>query len=106
MKAAPVRGEVILGWSAHFLIGISFAFLLVLVYGKEWLEAPLLLPALIIGITTVCAPLFIMQPAFGFGFGSSKLPKPNIRRLKSLSTHAAYGFGLYLTALLLNRLWN
>jgi hypothetical protein len=46
-----------------------------------------------------------MQPAFGFGFASSKLPDPNIRRLKSLSTHIVYGIGLYLAALLVNYLW-
>lgn len=97
----PVRGEVALGWAAHYLVGIAFAFLLVVLYGKAWLEQPTLFPALVIGIVTLCAPLFVMQPALGFGIASSKLSKPNMRRLKSLSTHLAYGIGLYLTAVLM-----
>ncbi|MGH7491187.1 MAG: DUF2938 family protein [bacterium] len=83
MMTTPVHGELVIGWAAHYLIGITFAFLLVLFYGKEWLEKPMLYPALIIGIITVCAPLFIMQPAFGFGIASSNLPKPNIKRVYS-----------------------
>jgi len=106
MMIAPVHGESVIGWAAHYLIGISFAFLLILFFGREWLEKPLLYPALIIGLITLCAPLFIMQPAFGFGIASSNLPKPNIRRLKSLLTHLIYGIGLYLTALLIVQLWN
>jgi hypothetical protein len=43
-----------------------------------------------------------MQPAFGFGIASSKLPHPNLLRLKSLGTHLIYGIGLYGNAILLN----
>jgi hypothetical protein len=105
MSSLPVRGEVILGWVSHYLIGISFAFLLILCYGTDWLGNPHLLPALVIGLITLAAPLFIMQPAFGFGLASSKLPNPNARRFKSLLTHTVYGIGLYGSALLLNQLW-
>ena len=98
IMANPVRGELLLGWSAHYLIGITFSFLLILLYGKEWLEKPQFYPAVFIGIITVVAPFFIMQPAFGFGVASSKLSNPNIRRFKSLVTHLIYGVGLYLTA--------
>jgi len=106
MMTAPVRGELLMGWSAHYLIGISFAFLLILLFGKEWLDEPLILPALIVGIITVISPLFIMQPAFGFGIASSKLSDPNLRRLKSMLTHVVYGFGLYLSAVVLQQLWS
>jgi hypothetical protein len=106
LSTKPVRGELVIGWASHYLIGVTFAFLLVWVYGIEWLARPVPCPALVIGIVTVCAPLFIMQPAFGFGFASSHLPRPNIRRLKSLSTHVMYGIGLYVTALLIAHIWN
>lgn len=102
MKTEPVRVEVIMGWTAHYLIGIGFSFLLFIVYGKEWIEEPMLFPAVLIGLITVVAPLFIMQPAFGFGIASSKLPSPNMRRIKSLMTHLIYGIGLYISALLVN----
>src|SRR4051812_18989584 len=35
-KAAPVRGELALGWAAHYSIGISFAALLLAVSGLTW----------------------------------------------------------------------
>lgn len=101
MNTLPVKGELFLGWTAHYLIGITFAFLLIIFYGEVWLVKPTLGPAIIIGVITAVAPLFIMQPAFGFGMGSSKLSNPNMRRIKSLLTHLVYGIGLYLTALLL-----
>jgi hypothetical protein len=105
MKTAPARGELIIGWIVHYFIGIAFAFLLLLIYGKAWLEKPNLYHALIIGVITLIAPLFIMQPAFGFGIASSQLPKPNIRRLKSMATHLVYGIGLFITAYVLHKYW-
>ena len=98
-KSAPVKGELWMGWCAHYSIGISFAALLVSVYGLEWVRTPSLLPALLIGISTVVAPLFILQPALGAGIASSKTPTPVFNSLKSLATHTIFGFGLYLAAL-------
>lgn len=102
MNTEPVSGELIIGWTVHYLIGITFSFLLIIVYGNAWLNEPSFYPAVIIGLITVIAPLFIMQPAMGFGIASSKLPNPNIRRIKSLFTHLVYGIGLYISALLVN----
>jgi hypothetical protein len=79
--------------------------LLVLLYGKNWLDQPTLYPAFIIGIVTVIAPFYIMQPAFGFGIAFSKLPNYNLLELKSLLIHSVYGLGFYLTALLLTEIW-
>jgi len=75
-KAAPIIGELWIGWFADYSIGVAFAVLLLAVYGLEWARKPTLLPALIIGIVTVVAPLFILQPALGAGIASSKTPKP------------------------------
>lgn len=100
----PIPYELILGWTVHYLIGISFAFILIAVYGISWLNEPSFLPAIIIGLITSIAPFFIMQPAFGFGIASSKLPHYNLLRLKSLGTHLIYGIGLYVSAILLNKI--
>ncbi|MGJ1204274.1 DUF2938 domain-containing protein [Sphingobacterium lactis] len=104
MDSPPQPNELLLGWVAHYFIGISFAFLLILVTGKEWLTKPTLLPALIIGILTTVAPFFLMQPAFGFGIAASKLPDPNMTRMKSIITHSVYGLGLYGSAILIHAL--
>lgn len=104
MITPPVQNELFIGWTAHYLIGISFSFVLILVFGNEWLEKPLLVPAILIGLATVIAPLFIMQPALGFGIASSNLPKPIVRVIKSTITHLVYGTGLYLSALMVNKI--
>lgn len=99
-KAAPVAGEGALGWLLHYVIGIAFAAALVAVAGRGWLAAPTLAPALAVGIATVGAPLFVMQPAMGLGIASSKTPTPLRNCLRSLANHAVFGLGLYLSALL------
>lgn len=97
-EAAPVKGERYLGWGLHYAIGIAFAALLVSLFGLQWVRHPTLLPALGVGVSTVAAPLFIMQPALGAGIASSKTPAPFRNILKSLANHTVFGLGLYLAA--------
>lgn len=97
-KAAPVRGELALGWAAHYFTGITFALLLAALAGPIWLHAPSLWPALYFGIGTVVLPLFVMQPAMGAGIASSRTPTPALNVLKSLANHTVFGIGLYAAA--------
>jgi hypothetical protein len=97
-RATPVRGERQMGWIAHYAIGISFAVLLVTAFGLGWARAPSLAPALIVGLATVAAPLFVLQPAIGAGIASSKTARPVFNATKSVVTHIVYGLGLYLAA--------
>jgi Protein of unknown function (DUF2938) len=99
-KAPPIRGERIIGWSAHYVIGIAWAALLLAIWGLEWARRPTWPPAMIVGLVTVVAPFFIMQPGMGLGIAASKAPRPNIARLKSLASHTVYGVGLYGSAVL------
>lgn len=101
-KVPEKKGECLAGWIAHYMIGITLALIFVLLAGEEWLINPTVIPAIVFGIVTVIAPLFIMQPAFGFGFAASKTPNPGQARLRSLMNHAAFGVGLYLFAILIN----
>lgn len=100
-KATAVRGELLLGWFAHYTLGISFAALLLSTFGLKWARSPSLFPALFIGMVTVAAPLLILQPALGAGIASTKTPRPLFNSMKSLVTHTVYGLGLYLTAIAL-----
>jgi hypothetical protein len=102
-KAAPVRGEVQLGWFVHYLTGIGFALLLTWLAGPDWMQAPTLLPALAFGIGTVTAPFFVMQPAMGAGIASSRTATPYLNRLRSLANHTVYGLGLYAAAVATSR---
>jgi hypothetical protein len=87
IAAAPrMRGERLIGWTAHYFIGMAFAALLLGIWGLDWIREPRLGPALIVGVGTVAAPIFLMQPAMGMR---------NAARLQSLLTHAIFGVGLY-----------
>ena len=99
-QAAPVRDEAVLGWTAHYLIGVLFAAVLLALVGQEWVQGPTFAPALLAGLVSVAAPFCILQPGMGAGLAASKTPHPNAARLRSLMAHAAFGIGLYLAALL------
>jgi hypothetical protein len=97
IASAPQKSsECMLGWSAHYMIGVTFAIAFVAFAGNNWLQRPTLIPAVIFGVVTVMMPFFIMQPAFGLGFAASKTSNPTQARLRSLMNHAAFGVGLYL----------
>lgn len=97
--AEPKARECAVGAVAHYTIGAAFALLLVLLTSGEWLLRPTLLPALGVAVVTLVFPFFLMQPALGLGAASSRSADPTRARLKSLMSHVAFGFGLYLCAL-------
>ena len=101
--AAPKkRAECMVGWIAHYTIGVMFAIVFAALVGNNWFQHPTPMPAIIFGVVTVLAPFLIMQPSFGFGFAASKTSNPTQARLRSLVNHTAFGIGLYLFALLVN----
>lgn len=91
----PVKGERLIGWIAHYLIGIAFAAVLLAFWGLDWARHPTLGPALIVGIGSAVAPFFVMQPGMGAGIAASRTPRPAAARINSLITHAIFGAGLY-----------
>ncbi|WP_413513549.1 DUF2938 domain-containing protein [Myroides odoratus] len=105
VQAQPISGEKAIGWGAHYLIGVTFAFVLLVICGVDWVNHPTLIPALLVGILTTVAPYFMMQPAFGFGVAASKTPNPKVARMRSLATHTIYGIGLYLGGMLFHFLF-
>jgi len=97
-KSPSVPRELLMGWCAHYTIGVSFAALLLATFGLPWARTPTLFPALLVGVATVVAPWFILQPALGAGIASRKTPTPVFNAVKSLVTHAVFGIGLFLAA--------
>jgi DUF2938 family protein len=99
IAASPaVAGERVIGWTAHYLIGIAFAGLLLAIWGLDWARNPTIGPALIVGIGSVTAPFLLMQPGMGAGVAASRTPRPAGARLHSLTTHGIFGLGLYAAA--------
>jgi hypothetical protein len=99
--SAPVPHERAIGWAAHYGIGVAFAFLLLLGWGLDWAHEPTIVPPLVVGLGTILAPWFVMQPAMGAGIAGSRTPHPATTRLRNLGTHAVYGLGLYVMAVVL-----
>lgn len=97
-ESHPIRGEHLIGWVAHYLIGIGYAGLLILTGGEAWVNNPTVSLALVIGIVTVVAPFFILQPGMGAGIAASNTNHPNSARLHSVINHTVFGFGLFLSA--------
>lgn len=99
-KTTPVHGELIIGWSTHYITGVIFACVLLSIWGMDWAYHPTLFPALISGAVSVVAPFFILQPAIGAGIAASKTPNPTLARLRSFLAHISFGIGLYVSAML------
>ena len=93
--AAPVRGERVTGWTAHYLVGIAFASILLAVWGIGWVRHPTIAPALIVGIGSVAAPFLLMQPGMGAGIAARRSADPGAARRRSVVMHAMFGLGLY-----------
>jgi len=103
ISATPqLAGERLLGWTAHFVIGVLFAALFLALIGPNWLPDPRPLPALLFGLATALAPFCVMQPAFGAGVAGRHTPSPWRTRAHTLLTHAIFGMGLHATARLIS----
>jgi len=99
IAAAPQkRSECTVGWIAHYVVGMVYALAFVALVSGSWLARPTLLPAMLFGIGSVLVPYLIMQPSFGLGIAASRTPNPMQARLRSLVAHAAFGAGLYVSA--------
>jgi hypothetical protein len=100
-NAAPYAYEVALGWAFHYVVGVAYGIILVVVVGTGWLAAPTFLPAFILGVVTVGAGWFLLAPGMGAGWAASKRPKPMQVRALNLVAHTVFALGLYGTALLI-----
>jgi len=99
-QSPPVANELAIGWVCHYLVGILFAAVLLAVWGTGWAQAPSFGPALIVGLVTVGAGWFILQPGMGVGVACSGAPKPSLARLQNVVGHVVFAVGLYATALI------
>jgi hypothetical protein len=95
LASPPVRRERLIGWTAHYLIGVAFAAILLAIWGSDWARHPTIAPALIVGFGSVAAPFLLMQPGMGAGIAASRTPHPASARRRSVVTHVVFGAGLY-----------
>jgi hypothetical protein len=90
-----VSYERAIGWSTHYLVGVVYA-ALYLVLSTVLSRTPDVYSATLFGAVTVAAPWLILQPGLGAGYFASRTPKPNRTRMLNLLSHLVFGIGLYL----------
>ena len=100
-SSPAIGGELAIGWIMHYVVGVSFALALLLVWGDGWALAPTFGPALIVGLVTVGAGWFILQPGMGVGVACSGAPNPSLARMNNVVGHIVFALGMYLTARLI-----
>ncbi|MEH2555172.1 hypothetical protein V1286_002701 [Bradyrhizobium algeriense] len=99
ITATPaVRGELAIGWTFHYAVGIAYAALYLVSLRSIFGSEPSLLSAVAFGLIVLVAPWFVMQPALGLGFMAAHTPKPTAVRTLNISVHTWFGVGLYLGA--------
>ncbi|WP_333715581.1 DUF2938 family protein [Pantoea eucrina] len=70
----PIQGEGLAGWAIHYLTGIAFAFIPVVLTGAGWYHEPEVFTAVFTAFLTLLAPFMILQPALGFGLAAVRTP--------------------------------
>jgi hypothetical protein len=66
IASAPRKSaECMVGWIAHYMIGITFAIAFIGLAGYKWLQHPMLIPAIVFGVGTVLMPFFIVYKSNG-----------------------------------------
>lgn len=99
-RAAPVRGEVALGWAFHYVVGVIYGVVFALLVGRGWFGDPVFWQAWLWAIVTISGGWFLLHPGMGLGWALSKTPAPWVGRIKGLVAHTVFGLGMWGTALL------
>lgn len=93
-SAPAIPFELAIGWSAHYAIGVIYAFAYLVIV--SWMSvSPTLLSAAAFGVATVLAPWLILQPGMGMGWFANGTDRPMLIRTLNLFAHLVFGLGLY-----------
>jgi len=95
LQTPPLRGEVVLGLVAHYLIGIvlTLVYLGLLVVVQA---TPTALSAILYGTATTVFPWFLMFPSQGMGWLGLDAPGDAHLARVSLFNHIIFGLGIAL----------
>jgi hypothetical protein len=96
--AAPVAGELPLGWAFHYAVGIVYGVVFALLAGPGWLAAPSFLPVWLFALATIAAGWFLLQPGMGLGWAGARTEAPWTGRASGLLAHTAFGLGMWAAA--------
>ena len=90
------QNELLIGYVVHYLIGVIYGLIYVII-NSLFLSEPSLLLALVIGFFTVLGSWCLMMPyAYNLGFFGSKIDEQKQIIVQNLLFHFVFGVGLYL----------
>lgn len=92
-ETSPVKGELKIGWSFHYLVGAVYGVGFILL--SNYYSGPSWATGLVFGLTTLAAPWFILQPGLGIGVFASKANNPLLIRSLNVLVHGLFGLSLY-----------
>lgn len=100
---APTISEKAIGWLFHYAVGIGYALLLILLFGVDFIDAPSLMPIIIVGLVlSTLAGLAILMPALGAGFMGRLVPNWYAMFIYLVVAHAVFAAGQYGLSMLYN----
>src|SRR5215510_2138928 len=95
VQTPPLRGELVLGFAAHYSIGIvlTLVYLGLLAVAHQ---TPTALSAILYGTATTVFPWFLMFPSQGMGWLGRDAPGDGHLARVSLFNHIIFGLGIAL----------
>ncbi|MES1938447.1 DUF2938 family protein [Salinisphaera hydrothermalis] len=101
----PSHSDKIVGWAFHYLVGIAYALLIFVIWGRAFAVHPTLWPTIVIGLfASTLAGLCVFLPGLGAGFAGSKLPDRKMAITRMVVGHIVFMLGQYVAALGLSAL--
>lgn len=100
-KATPVPNEAALGWIVHYVVGIGYAAVYLLLMRCVFAAPPDLVSALVFGAVSVGVTWFVMEPILGAGAMAGHVPAAVRAKVvgQDFTSHLSIGFGIYLGTL-------
>ena len=92
-NAPPKCSECVVGWIAHYVIGIAYALGLIAIVSVSWLARPTVLPALLFGVGTCWCRFSSCILRSGSASAASKAPRSNAGQAEKSLAHASFGLG-------------
>jgi hypothetical protein len=93
-EMVPVANERLLGYLAHYAIGVGLAFIYLLGWALLVGRPASPLGALVYGIATTVASLFLVYPSMGLGVCGRRSPEDLRAVFSPLANHLFYGVGM------------
>ena len=96
-QSKPLKHEQTIGWLFHYIIGIGYAYLYVILMIFIVSNDPSLTSAIIYGLVALIAPWLVLQPALGFDLFARLADRPNTIGALNLFVRLIFGVALYFS---------